>query len=119
MKHKISFLLFVSVLTFISCNKSSNPVSPYTGKVVLVSGTEYINGHNIAKYWINGTPVNLTDTTKGAFAQSIFMTGNDLYVAGDLYNGNNYAGVYWKNGSAVNLTDGKTYVQATFIFIGQ
>src|ERR1017187_7136896 len=101
MKHKISFLLFVCTLTFISCNKSSNPVSPYSGLLVLVSGIEYINGNGIAKYWINGSPVNLTDTLENASAQSVSMVGNDLYVVGDQSINDHYIATCWKNGTAI------------------
>src|ERR1039457_6751304 len=88
MKHKISFLLFVCTLTFISCKESSNPVVPYTGQIVLVSGMENNSRHDVAKYWSNGTPTNLSDTSNDALAQSIYMVGNHLCAVGYQSNGN-------------------------------
>jgi hypothetical protein len=98
----------------------------------LTSGTE-INGNcsgtctytNVAMYWKNGVPTEITDRMKGfAMANSIFVSGNDIYVAGQQSNaiinhgqgGNSFA-LSWKNGVADTLTDGMHYAEARSIFV--
>ena len=60
----------------------------------------------IAKYWKNGQVHALTDGTKSASANSIFINGDDVYIGGEEYNSkqNSFA-LYWKNGQRVHLTD--------------
>jgi hypothetical protein len=55
-------------------------------------------GHNVAKYWKNGTEVDLNSNSQDAFANSIFVSGSDVYVAGRMLIGNHYAAVEWKDG---------------------
>jgi len=90
---------------------------------IFVSGTDvYVAGYEnkttqtgpsrffstqVAHYWKNGAPVDLTDGTTGAVAFSIFVSGSDVYVAG--YNCLTTASgceraAYWKTGTLVQLT---------------
>jgi hypothetical protein len=44
--------------------------------------------HDVAKYWANGSSVNISDTSNDALAQSIYMVGNHLCTVGYQSNGN-------------------------------
>lgn len=79
-----------------------------SGNDVYVSGYGENSNHNfIAKYWINGIVVNLSDGARYAFAEGIAVHGNDVYVAGrEVAPGKStYIAKYWKNGIAVPLSD--------------
>jgi hypothetical protein len=71
----------------------------------------YVAGvsNDTAVYWKNGLEVHLSDGTKEAMANSIFVTtNNDVYVAGTMYTEGLFSGPYkaaiWKNG-AVSIID--------------
>jgi hypothetical protein len=97
-------------------------------KSIFISGTDVYaagiekntSGNAVAKYWKNGTPVNLTDGTRNGDAQCVFVAGNDIYVAGSedksVTSGTDIA-KYWKNGVAVPLTDGSTPASAMAILV--
>jgi len=77
-----------------------------SGTDVYVAG--YINygalygNKTVAKYWKNGSPVALSDTSiSSGNAISILISGNDVYVLGFLGG----LATYWKNGSPVTIAD--------------
>ncbi len=73
----------------------------------------------VAVYWKNGVPVELTRGTAPALATSVFVDGNDIYVAGlaceNLAPDCGLAS-YWINGAQVQLTN-LTNTGATSIFV--
>ena len=60
------------------------------------------SGMAIAVLWKNGQLQYLTDGIHNAWANSVFVAGNDVYVAG--FEGNNAR--LWKNGEVQNLESG-------------
>jgi hypothetical protein len=83
------------------------------GSDVIVAGGGNNGNRQIAKYWINSIPYNLTDGSKDAEVNSLCNSGSDVFIAGK--NGS-YA-TYWKNGSEVALTDGTKNASALSIFV--
>ena len=68
----------------------------------------------IPTIWKNGIEQKLTDGASNAFANSVYVTGNDVYVAG--FEGN--VAIVWKNGEAQKLTGNRlTSTRATSIFV--
>ncbi|MCE7862726.1 MAG: hypothetical protein DYG99_04200 [Bacteroidetes bacterium CHB5] len=84
---------------------------------VYVTGYENEQGINVAKYWKNGTAVNLSDGTLDEHASSIFISDQgDVYVSG--YQGNINTGIqakYWKNGTSHTNNSG-TYAWSICVY---
>jgi len=84
-------------------------------------GDVYIAGSEgwTAKYWKNGTAINLTDGSTPATATAITIFDNDIYIGG-VENG---VVKYWKNGIATNVTGtpdpDKTYTVSSIFVSGQ
>jgi hypothetical protein len=73
----------------------------------------------VATYWKNGVPTELTDGTALSVAYSIFVSGADVYVAGfacQNLDPNCGIATYWKNGVQVQLTN-NTDTTASSIFV--
>lgn len=69
-------------------------------------------------FWKNGTRENLTGDAVSAFANSIFVSGNDVYVAGYESNEqNNAVAILWKNGIKQERTDGTYHAYANAVFV--
>ena len=68
-------------------------------RLVLVAGYESNGTYNVAKYWIDGQEIKLSDGTRDASANSIFASNNNVYTAGS-----DSGAVYWKNNSEVRLS---------------
>ena len=103
-----------------------------SGNDVYVAGSEITSIQTVfpfsttstAKYWKNGTAVNLSSGTDDAYGNSVFVSGNDIYEAGaeqtstrPKYPFINSVAKYWKNGTPVGLTDGRNYAVANSIFV--
>ncbi len=114
MKKKYFPILLYCLIVLGSCEKgiAELDADPNTKTDVYVAGAEYNGVITVAKYWKNGTSVNLPYASKNVEAYSIYVSGNDVYVSGRVYPDNPvYPGesiaIYWKNGIAVNLSNGK------------
>jgi hypothetical protein len=73
----------------------------------------------VATYWKNGSPTELTDGTALSVAYSVFVSGADVYVGGfacQTLDPNCAMATYWKNGVPVQLTN-KTGTTASSIFV--
>lgn len=88
------------------------------GSNVYVTANQVINTREVATYWINGTPVNLTaPQSSGTAAESLFVIGSDIYVSGyQTLNGINIA-TYWKNGNSNLLSNLSFNSFASSIFV--
>ena len=95
--------LFIgSMILFTSCQKVLPPIFKHDGfgnAHVFVAGYESNVTVNVAKCWIDGQEIKLSDGTNSAGANSIFVSHNDLYIAGS-DNGD----VYWKNNEEIRLS---------------
>ena len=99
-------LLTLVCAVFYSCKDDECPA---VTKSVYVVGFE---NNGSAKLWKDGVVSNLTDGTKAAFAQSVYVANNDVYVAGDERENGKLVAKYWVNNEEVKLTDGQKYSRA-------
>jgi hypothetical protein len=104
-RRKLILIIFsiFSMVTFISCQKDILPIFKKidfnSGKpLVFVAGAESNGVNNVAKIWIDGQELTLSDGTNNAVANSIFVNGDDTHIAG-----NDAGPVYWKNNTEINL----------------
>lgn len=114
-------VILITVCAFESCskNKQDPPDFQYGAEVdVYVAGAEQTTaGKWVAKYWKNGTPVELSDGVNNAEATSVFVLGEDVYVAGQETDNTTSIAKYWKNGAEVALTDGTERAEVHSIFV--
>ena len=80
--------------------------------VFVTSKTIYIAGGD-GTLWKNGIEQQLTDGSKDATINSIYVYGNDVYMAGEKGN----VATVWKNGIAQNLTNGSSRAVASSVFV--
>ena len=101
----LSVIALVVISTFTSCKKDFPPIIKgghgHSGEAtILVAGYESNGTHNVAKYWVDGQEIKLSDGSQDANAQSIVVSANnDVYVAGS-----DNGAVYWKNNSQIRLS---------------
>ena len=109
----LSAIVMGLVLTLSSCKKDFPPIfkggHSHSGKpTVLVAGYESNGTYNVAKYWVDGQEIKLSDGTRDASANSMVVSNNNVFIAGS-----DSGAVYWKNNSEVRLSGDN----ATSIFV--
>jgi hypothetical protein len=109
----LSAVVMVIIFTFTSCKKDFPPIfkggHSHSGEpTVLVAGYESNGTFNVAKYWIDGQEIKLSDGTRDASANSMVVSNNDVYIAGS-----DSGAVYWKNNNEIRLSGDN----ATSIFV--
>ena len=96
-----------------------------SGADVFVAGGEY-KGQDpeqamppaVAKLWKNGEVHDLTDGRYYAWANSVYVSGDDVYVVGHENNASGRSvAKLWKNGKMHNLTNGTRDGWATSVFV--
>lgn len=60
-----------------------------------------LSTHLIAKLWIDGNEINLSDGTKSTVAQSVYSDGAHSYVAGYEFDDNGTTGKVWVDGTVM------------------
>ena len=107
------------MLFHVVSNESSAECVKFANGKIYASGYEHVNGKDNATIWIDGVANHLTDGTKNAAAESLFIHNNNVYVAGYEVNENGDVGIIkvWKNGQEIVLTDGTMYAYATGIYV--
>ena len=95
-----------------------NEITITTPEHDLYIGGSVFNGvHNIATIWKNGVPAALTDGTREAYVNCIYVAGNDVYAGGYEHNGTVWVAKYWKNGVVTALTDGTQEATVSSILV--
>jgi len=106
----LSIVLIVVVLTFSSCIKDLPLIFkdghyPSEKPMVFVAGEEWNGTYYVARYWVDGQEIILSDGTGNAITSSIFVSNSDVYVAGS--DNKEFSGVvYWKNNKEIQLSSG-------------
>ena len=115
----LSTVMLCVVFTLSSCKKDFPPIfkGGHSGNpVVLVAGYESNGTNNVAKYWIDGQEIKLSDGTHDATANSIVVSDNDVYVAGT-----DSGAVYWKNNREIRLSGNNAssiFVSGNDVYVG-
>ncbi|MGH8049512.1 MAG: hypothetical protein ACREPB_02515 [Arenimonas sp.] len=122
-----------------SLGAASNSTSPFYGVwlnsngnkatatgIVVVGTKVYVVGWElrpsnkyVAKLWINGTGIDLSDESESAVATCLYVHGNDVYVGGSTNNIINQRpkAVIWKNGLPIDLNGSELGSHITSIFV--
>ncbi|MDR1895697.1 MAG: Ig-like domain-containing protein, partial [Prevotellaceae bacterium] len=79
---------------------------------------EHVIKNTALRLWKNGVIQPMFDDTKNAWANSVFVSDNDVYVAGYEMNANDtMVATLWKNGVAQPLTDGTNHAEAYSVYV--
>ena len=103
-RHRLfQFALLLCVLSLSSCLKEhlrlfKDKNGGFGKPLVFVAGSESNGTNRLAKCWIDGQELTLSDGSHDATANSIFVQGLEVYVAG-----NDGGPVYWKNNIEISL----------------
>jgi hypothetical protein len=76
-----------------------------------------------ATLWKNGTEQTLNKNNyDSCWANSVFVSNQDVYVVGDIHNDSGYAGILWKNGTPQNIPDSSSlesvFVSGNDVYVG-
>ena len=118
---KKTFLMVAAVAAmliatgFTACKPNSKPKEID----IYVSGSERNGTKVVAKVWKNGKELyELTDGSKSAVANSVFVVGEDVYSAGFEDNGTHWVAKVWKNDKELyTFTDGTKSGEAHSLFV--
>ena len=119
-KRHLLFIAFLASTALTSCLKHNKHFRFFNDKdeffhpgkpIVLVAGFETKTVQNgIAKFWINGDEVPLSDGTNSATANSIFASSNAIYTCGS-----DGGPVYWQNNKEKKLPTTSEFASANSI----
>ena len=84
------------------------------GEDVYTAGYEYNGTNYVAKVWKNKKAIFKTDGTKDAFANSVYVVGEDIYVSGQ----EGKAAKVWKNGEELYELVDKGYAYSIVVHNG-
>ncbi|CAL2086095.1 conserved exported protein of unknown function [Tenacibaculum sp. 190524A02b] len=101
-------LFFLSLFLLTACSENEAPANIIEEPKVYVVYWEYdeTTSNGIVKLWQDGSVSNISDTSKDAWANDIFITDkNDVYIGGYIF-GNSLTPTLWKNGVVTSLTEG-------------
>lgn len=101
----IYLLLFILTYCFSSCSLKDHviPVEPD----IYVAGNSKENGVFSAKYWKNGSELQLMQSEYDISTTGIAVSDNDdVHVIGIMYKDQVSSGLYWRNGKKVDFSDG-------------
>lgn len=118
MKYSFIVVVLAASCFTLSCKKDNNtppspPPTPVSFSGVYIAGLERAvsvipqTGHTVAKYWKDGVPVILSDSTRDAGIYDIVVTDNAVYCCGFEQDKNFVTRAkYWVNGKGIELPDG-------------
>ena len=119
------FILSISLLGIISCDKNNEETPPPVTETIHMCGSIIDQPNNIAYacYWKNGVPTSLSTglvaSGHSEIAEDMAVYNNDVYIVGvnELPSGRG-TGVYWKNGTKLaTLDDGLNNIVCTAIAV--
>lgn len=100
--------LYFTYAYSITTSGSDTYVAGTAQKFFQISSNNYYSA-NVAVYWKNGVPVDLSQVTNqgpNIQATSIAISGSSIYVAGNVFSPSGYQAVYWNTGTRVPLIPG-------------
>lgn len=115
----LSILSLGLLVSMLSCTdpKEVNPKMEQT-KVYSVGIRYTPNNTPVATLWKDGKRTSLSDTTRSAEANGLFVKGSDEYVVGFVSGeGNHRIAALWKNGVVTLLSDGNYDAVANSVFV--
>src|SRR5690554_4469042 len=114
----ITFGIVIS-LSITGCSDNNEDEDQIPPPTVYIASTDGgLNGViPVVTYWKDSTAFPINNANRGAFANSIFVEGNDVYVAGLEHEGQITIAKYWKNGIGVSLTSDTNNANALSIFV--
>jgi hypothetical protein len=112
------------VPTILPQGAAVNSITASGNDIYAAGNGSYVNGvgqnTTIARYWKNGTAVNIISPNTYSYLFGITVKGTDVYVVGSIFSGGpagRMVATVWKNGIATSLTNGTNGADANDIFI--
>ncbi|NJK98288.1 MAG: hypothetical protein HC905_28270 [Bacteroidales bacterium] len=100
----------------------------FTMQTVKAQPTVYVAGFentkindinvSVARYWVNGKPVSLTDGKTDSYCKMITLNNREIYIAGAIADNEGiFKPTYWKNNSPTILNSGSVSAFANNVFV--